>query len=133
MAADSGMRGNTSRTVIGRFFLWSAIIKTLVFLWDRFSSGSFSVIITRYKKQSPRTDPANVLLSASPARSLTRKKEIPMKRKLKITLNSPLVLIFAFTCAAAALIGSLTGEKSTALLFICAEILLLINRWIKAN
>ena len=37
--------------------------------------------------------------------------------KRRITFNSPLVLIFAFTCAGVALIGALTGEKSTALLF----------------
>ena len=38
-------------------------------------------------------------------------------KKLKITFNSPLVLGFALACAAVTLIGSITGEKSTALLF----------------
>ena len=36
---------------------------------------------------------------------------------MKITFNSPLVLSFSLTCAAVALIGALTGESSTALLF----------------
>ncbi len=40
-----------------------------------------------------------------------------MKKKLRITFNSPLVLGFALTCAAVTLLGSLTGESSTALLF----------------
>ncbi len=40
-----------------------------------------------------------------------------MKRKLRITFNSPLVLGFSLACAAVALLGALTGEKSTALLF----------------
>ena len=40
-----------------------------------------------------------------------------MKKKLRITLNSPLILGFAFVCAAAALAGEITGESSTALLF----------------
>ncbi len=40
-----------------------------------------------------------------------------MKKKLKITFNSPLVLGFALACAAVALIGQLTGETSTARLF----------------
>ncbi|MCR4877680.1 MAG: rhomboid family intramembrane serine protease [Clostridiales bacterium] len=40
-----------------------------------------------------------------------------MKKKLRITLNAPLVLGFAFACAAVTLLGTLTGEKSTALLF----------------
>ena len=40
-----------------------------------------------------------------------------MKKKLRITFNSPLVLGFALACAAVTLLGALTGEKSTALLF----------------
>ena len=40
-----------------------------------------------------------------------------MKKKLRITFNSPLVLGFALACAAAALAGTITGESSTALLF----------------
>ena len=40
-----------------------------------------------------------------------------MKKKLRITFNSPLVLGYAFACAAVTLLGALTGEKSTALLF----------------
>ena len=40
-----------------------------------------------------------------------------MKRKLRITFNSPLVLGFAIACSAVALIGTLTGESSTANLF----------------
>ncbi len=40
-----------------------------------------------------------------------------MKRKLKVSFNSPLVLGFSFLCAAAALIGTITGETSTAMLF----------------
>ena len=38
-------------------------------------------------------------------------------KKLKITFNSPLVLGFALACAGAALLGTLTGESSTAMLF----------------
>ena len=38
-------------------------------------------------------------------------------KKLKITFNSPLVLGFALACAAATLLGAVTGESSTALLF----------------
>lgn len=38
-------------------------------------------------------------------------------QKLKITFNSPLVLGFALACAAVTLLGALTGESSTALLF----------------
>ena len=38
-------------------------------------------------------------------------------KKLKITFNSPLVLGFALACAAATLIGGITGESGTALLF----------------
>ena len=40
-----------------------------------------------------------------------------MNKKLRITFNSPLVLGFSIACAAVTLLGSLTGEKSTALLF----------------
>ena len=40
-----------------------------------------------------------------------------MKKKLRITFNSPLVLCFALACSAATLLGSLTGERSTRLLF----------------
>ena len=40
-----------------------------------------------------------------------------MKKKLKVTFNSPLVLGFAIACAAVTLIGHLTGESSTARLF----------------
>ena len=38
-------------------------------------------------------------------------------KKLKITFNSPFVLGFALACTAVTLIGHLTGESSTALLF----------------
>ena len=38
-------------------------------------------------------------------------------KKLRITFNSPLVLWFALACTAAALIGAVTGESGTALLF----------------
>ena len=38
-------------------------------------------------------------------------------RKLKISFNSPLVLGFSLACAAATLLGSVTGESATALLF----------------
>ena len=38
-------------------------------------------------------------------------------KKLRITFNSPLVLSFALACAAATLIGVLTGESGTVLLF----------------
>ena len=40
-----------------------------------------------------------------------------MKKKLRITLNSPVVLIFAFVCFAATLLGELTDGKTTHLLF----------------
>ena len=40
-----------------------------------------------------------------------------MKKKLRITFNSPLVLGYALACAAVTLLGTITGEKSTALLF----------------
>ena len=40
-----------------------------------------------------------------------------MKKNLRITFNSPLVLGFALACAAVTLLGALTGEKTTALLF----------------
>ncbi len=40
-----------------------------------------------------------------------------MKRKLKITFNSPFVLGFALACTLVTLLGSLTGESSTARLF----------------
>ena len=40
-----------------------------------------------------------------------------MKKRLRITFNSPLILGFSILCAAVTLLGSLTGEKSTALLF----------------
>ncbi len=40
-----------------------------------------------------------------------------MKKKLRITFNAPLVLGFAIACALATLAGSLSGEKSTTLLF----------------
>ncbi len=40
-----------------------------------------------------------------------------MKRKLKITFNSPFVLGFALACTLVTLLGALTGESSTARLF----------------
>ena len=40
-----------------------------------------------------------------------------MKKKLRITFISPLVLGFALSCAAVTILGALTGESSTALLF----------------
>ena len=40
-----------------------------------------------------------------------------MKKKMRITFNSPLVLGYALACAVVTLSGALTGEKSTALLF----------------
>ncbi|MBQ3705614.1 MAG: rhomboid family intramembrane serine protease [Clostridia bacterium] len=40
-----------------------------------------------------------------------------MEKKLRVTFNSPLVLGFALACAAVTLLGTLTGGKSTALLF----------------
>lgn len=40
-----------------------------------------------------------------------------MRGKLKISFNSPLVLAFALVCSAVTLLGALTGESSTALLF----------------
>ena len=39
-----------------------------------------------------------------------------MKKKMRITFNSPLVLGYALACAVVTLSGALTGEKSTALL-----------------
>ncbi|MBR2824492.1 MAG: rhomboid family intramembrane serine protease [Clostridia bacterium] len=38
-------------------------------------------------------------------------------KKLRITFNAPLVLWFSLACAAVTLLGTLTGESSTALLF----------------
>ncbi len=38
-------------------------------------------------------------------------------KRIRITFNSPLVLGFALVCAAVALVGTITGESSTALLF----------------
>ena len=40
-----------------------------------------------------------------------------MKRKIKVSYNSPLVLSFALLCFAVTILGYLTGERSTALLF----------------
>ena len=40
-----------------------------------------------------------------------------MKKKLRITFNSPVVLCFAFLCAVATIIGVLTKDSSTRLLF----------------
>ena len=40
-----------------------------------------------------------------------------MKKKMRITFNSPLVLWFMLACSAAALLGALTGGTSTLLLF----------------
>ena len=40
-----------------------------------------------------------------------------MKKKMKITFNSPLVLGFAFACTLVMLIGTVTGEASTSSLF----------------
>ena len=40
-----------------------------------------------------------------------------MKKKLRITMNSPVVLCFAFLCAAATLAGVLTKDRATRLLF----------------
>lgn len=40
-----------------------------------------------------------------------------MKRKLRITFNAPLVLAFSMACGAATLLGALTGNQSTSLLF----------------
>lgn len=40
-----------------------------------------------------------------------------MKKPLRITFNAPLVLGIALACAAATLLGALTGGSSTALLF----------------
>ena len=40
-----------------------------------------------------------------------------MKRNMKITFNAPLILCFALLCLMATLLGYLTGERSTALLF----------------
>ena len=40
-----------------------------------------------------------------------------MEKKLRVTFNSPLVLGFALACAAVTLLGTLTGGKSTALLY----------------
>ena len=40
-----------------------------------------------------------------------------MKKRLKITLNAPLVIGFALACTVVTLLGTLTGESSTAKLF----------------
>ena len=40
-----------------------------------------------------------------------------MKKKIRISFNSPLVLGFALACAAVMLLGQLTGRRSTLLLF----------------
>ena len=40
-----------------------------------------------------------------------------MRMKLKVKFNSPLILGFAISCAAVTVLGTLTGESSTALLF----------------
>ena len=40
-----------------------------------------------------------------------------MKKKLRITMNAPMVLCFAFICAAVTVIGAITQEGSTRLLF----------------
>ena len=40
-----------------------------------------------------------------------------MKSRLKVTFNSPLVLTFALICSITTLLGYITGEKSTTLLF----------------
>ncbi len=40
-----------------------------------------------------------------------------MKKKIRISFNSPLVLGFAIACAAVMLLGQLTGRRSTVLLF----------------
>lgn len=40
-----------------------------------------------------------------------------MKKKIRISFNSPLVLCFALACSAVALAGAITGESSTAKLF----------------
>ena len=40
-----------------------------------------------------------------------------MKKQLRITFNAPLVLGFALACAAATLLGAVTGGSSTTLLF----------------
>ena len=40
-----------------------------------------------------------------------------MKKKLRITFNSPFVLSFALACAAVTLLGAVSGESSNALLF----------------
>ena len=40
-----------------------------------------------------------------------------MKKKLRITMNAPVVLCFAFICAAVTVIGAITQEGSTRLLF----------------
>ncbi len=40
-----------------------------------------------------------------------------MKKKLRITFNAPLVLIFSLACAAATLAGALTNQDASALLF----------------
>ena len=44
-------------------------------------------------------------------------QERQMKKRLRITFNSPLVLCFALACSAVTLAGSLTGESSTARMF----------------
>ena len=40
-----------------------------------------------------------------------------MKKRIRITFNAPAVLIFALLCSAVTLIGALTGESSTNMLF----------------
>ena len=40
-----------------------------------------------------------------------------MNRRLRVTFNSPAVLCFAIACAAVTLLGEITGQTSTALLF----------------
>ena len=40
-----------------------------------------------------------------------------MNRRLRVTFNSPAVLCFAIACAAVTLLGEITGQSSTALLF----------------
>lgn len=40
-----------------------------------------------------------------------------MKKRLRITFNAPLVLGFAFACAAVTLLGEVTGQSSTAKVF----------------
>ena len=40
-----------------------------------------------------------------------------MNRRLRVTFNAPAVLCFAIACAAVTLLGEITGQTSTALLF----------------